>query len=152
METESVFCRDDVVQELSWLIAEAKCLISHNTMELDICNLYHYIPTLKCLNRQIIPGIGSCSRCSGGSLFCDHYLKKRDIIILLEFLKASDEEKHQAVYMLDDDFLICTDCLLCAIVHKVPKRLLLSVIDQIYDIQINGLWPYNPVVARDLPW
>jgi len=147
-----LFLHDDVVRELSWLMAEVRCLITRETLELDIDSIYHYIPTLECLNKHVEQRVESCVRCSGGALFRDYYVKKSDILDLLRVLKANDEEVNCANSLIHEDLYMCTDCILCAIIHKVPKRLLLSVLDQIHDIDINGLWPYNPAVIREIPW
>ncbi|DAF42363.1 TPA_asm: protein 3 [Lolium perenne virus 1] len=148
----SVFRSKSVLRELSWLVAEARCLIIGKATEIEISDMYHFLPTLDCINNSLTREFQSCSRCSGGSILPGYYLGKNDLIDLLLVLKASKEEVLDIEPFINEDIIICTDCTLCAIIHRSPKRLLSSVLMQIYDISINGLWPYNPVVLRESIW
>lgn len=150
--TPSVFRVKSVLRELSWLIAEARCLIIGSAAEIEISNMYHFVPTLNCINSYLPGTFQACSRCSGGSILSGHYIGKNELIDLLLVLKASNEEILNIEAFISEDIVICTDCTLCAIVHKSPKKLLSSVLMQIYDININGIWPYNPIEIKESMW
>jgi hypothetical protein len=141
-----------VLRELSWLVSEARCLIVRKAAEIEISDMYHFIPTLNCINSYLTERYLACSRCSGGSIISGYYIGKNELIDLLLVLKASKEEILDLESYIFEDIVICTDCTLCAIVHRNPKKLLSSVLMQIYDIQVNGAWPYNPVVTKEPMW
>jgi len=149
---DRVFSSPDVIQEIRWLVAESKCLIIRRACEISISDLCHYMPTLDTLNQGVGVTESSCIRCSDGTVWPGYYLNRHNILNLFRILDASDQECHEADTLMGDEFTICTDCTLCAIVHKSPKKLLLSVLDQINEIESEGLWPYDPVVIREISY
>ncbi|DAZ90731.1 TPA_asm: protein 4 [Holcus virus 1] len=149
---KTIFSSPDVMHEMRWLIAESKCLIIKRACEITISDLYHYIPTLNAVNAGVGISHASCVRCSDGTIWPGYYLSRDDVLDLLSILNAEDHEIDEAYYLMNEEFCICTECILCAIVHKSPKKLLMSVLNQTYDIISEGLWPYDPVSIREIAY
>jgi hypothetical protein len=148
----SPFLVKEVKEKILWIIAEVRCMIRYLAFEISPSELTHYEPTVQLINSYMSKSINCCHQCNGHYPWEGYYVTPSDILIFLQTIGGTSKDIEYARSLMEVDFILCTDCVVCSLVHKSPKKLLLSILEDMKTIREQGSWPVLQFNVRERDW